>query len=447
MEEKHSSGKGMGFSLHNVIFNRQMSEAVKRAVCVVCCISMMLCPALHRITAAAADGQAAVSFRELNDNGVFLKQSQARVCTLTSSAMMVRRAAMLMGQQDWQLITEQSIRKDAWAEGTGLKWNFTTYGIAVAHKTLSSKEELIQMLDVHPEGIVIYDSRKPHAVLATDYTDGVFYCSDPSNDMPTGRYPIAQASITVESARRCWYVKQPGVTSIDKEADGRDFSNEDLKDEVSGENSADYLGIDGTDRDNMQNNSTGNDGQDEGSDHSDLENKDSKDGDKDGDLDQIVEEPIDDAQDKKYEVSGLIYQILDRVDLTAVCVGQAAADAAVIVPDTVMLEGDEYRVLSISDGAFANAVKLKSITIGKNVQSIGAKSFYRCKKLKSVIINADDLKTIGSDAFAQIHKKVKIYILADQMKEFGKLLVGTSVPGTVVIKINQVSSKKTEKKV
>ena len=72
MEEKHSSGKGVGFSLHNVIFSRHMSDAVKRAVCVVCCISMMLCPTLHRITAAAADGQAAVSFRELNDKGVFL---------------------------------------------------------------------------------------------------------------------------------------------------------------------------------------------------------------------------------------------------------------------------------------------------------------------------------------------------------------------------------------
>lgn len=158
----------------------------------------------------------AVTFSELNDNEVFLKQSQAHVCTLTASAMMIRRAAMLSGNKDWRQITEQSVRKYAWAEKTGLKWNFTAAGISVAHKTLSSKNELIRLLDKHPEGIVIYNSRKPHAILVTDYTDGIFYCSDPSNDKPYGRYPIAQASITAESAKRCWYVKKPVNLVVDR---------------------------------------------------------------------------------------------------------------------------------------------------------------------------------------------------------------------------------------
>ena len=146
---------------------------------------------------------AGVSFEQLNGKDVFLKQSQARVCTLAASAMMIRRAAMLSGNADWKQITEQSIRKSAWSEGSGLKWSFKAAGITVAHKTLSSKKELISLLDKHPEGIVIYNSRKPHAILITDYTDGVFYCSDPANNKPQGRYPVSQASITVESAGRC----------------------------------------------------------------------------------------------------------------------------------------------------------------------------------------------------------------------------------------------------
>ena len=158
----------------------------------------------------------AVTFTELNDKEVFLKQSRAHVCTLTASAMMIRRAAMLSGNKDWRQITEQSVRKYAWVEKTGLKWNFTAAGISVAHKTLSSKNELIRLLDKHPEGIVIYNSRKPHAILVTDYTDGIFYCSDPSNDKPYGRYPIDQASITPESAKRCWYVKKPVNLVVDR---------------------------------------------------------------------------------------------------------------------------------------------------------------------------------------------------------------------------------------
>lgn len=165
--------------------------------------------------AANIPDKTAVTFSELNDKEVFLKQSQAHVCTLTASAMMIRRAAMLSGNKDWRQITEQSVRKYAWAEKTGLKWNFMAAGISVAHKTLSSKNELIRLLDKHPEGIVIYNSRKPHAILVTDYTDGIFYCSDPSNDKPYGRYPIAQASITAESAKRCWYVKKPVNLVVD----------------------------------------------------------------------------------------------------------------------------------------------------------------------------------------------------------------------------------------
>ncbi len=154
-------------------------------------------------------GEAVVTFSELNDDEVFLKQSQAHVCTLTSSTMMIRRAAMLSGNQEWKKITEASVRKTAWLEGTGLRWNFTSFGITVAQKSLSSGNELIGLLDQHPEGIVIYNTRQPHAILVTDYTDGVFYCSDPVNNAPSGRYPVSMASITIESASRCWYVKNP----------------------------------------------------------------------------------------------------------------------------------------------------------------------------------------------------------------------------------------------
>ncbi len=223
MKEKNKSGQAVSKA---VSYSRpRLSGIARLCVCMACCFCMLFQTVKCESVVLAADGQASVTFQQLNDPAVFLKQSQSRVCTLTSSAMMIRRTAMLMGNEDWQQITEQSIRREAWSEGSGLKWDFTTYGITVAHKTLASKDELIRMLEQHPEGIVIYNARKPHAVLVTDYTDGVFYCSDPSNDMPVGRYPIAQASITVESASRCWYVKQPSVTVItdsEQNPDGED---------------------------------------------------------------------------------------------------------------------------------------------------------------------------------------------------------------------------------
>lgn len=299
----------------------------------------------------------AVTFSELNDEEVFLKQSQARVCTLAASTMMIRRAAMLSGNTDWRQITEKSVRKYAWAEKTGLKWNFTAAGISVAHKTLASKNELIQLLGKHPEGIVIYNSRKPHAILVTDYTNGILYCSDPSNDKPSGRYPITQASITAESAGRCWYVKHPVDLTVVKT----------------------------------------------------------------------------DEQQSEQAVNGLLYRVLDQEKKTAVCTGRIAEDTVVTVPETVMLNGMEYQVVQIAEGAFADSGKLKEITIGANVAEIEPKAFFQCKKLQKVTIHADNLKKIGTDAFGKIHKKARILIIGEQMETFAALLSGTAVPVTATI--------------
>ena len=55
-------------------------------------------------------------------------------------------------------------------------------GVTMTHDYVSSVEDLKKLLEEHPEGIVAYDSNKPHAIALTDYdaeTD-TFYCSDPA---------------------------------------------------------------------------------------------------------------------------------------------------------------------------------------------------------------------------------------------------------------------------
>lgn len=153
----------------------------------------------------------AATFTEINQSSVFLKQEHNNTCTLSAVAMMLRRAAMLGGNGAWYSITESGIRSTAWVEETGLRWNFTFAGIAVAKaKDLGgSAEKLASLLAAHPEGIVIYDRTKPHAVLVTDYTGGVFYCAEPAAAYPAGRIPLDQAFITLSSVKEYWYVKSP----------------------------------------------------------------------------------------------------------------------------------------------------------------------------------------------------------------------------------------------
>lgn len=397
MEEKHIVRSTPGLAM--------LKTKAKHIICLAFCISLFLQAMPCMGAELPGAGQPSVTFSELNADAVFLKQTQSGVCTLASSAMMVRRAAMLSGNRDWQQITEKSIRKYAWAEGTGLKWDFTVSGISVAQKTLASKNELIKLLDKHPEGIVIYDTRKPHAILATDYTDGVLYCSDPSNDRPIGRYPIEKASITAEAATRCWYVKKPVDLSVVK--DNSDDSASTGGNANNGDSAGDNANSGDSAGDNANSGSINADGSD-------------------------------------YEAGSLKYRILGAEAKTAVCIGQAKEKTSVTVPDTVKVNGEEYRVIQIAENAFANSAKLKEISIGANVGSIEPKAFYKCKKLKKVTIHAKNLRAIGADAFAKINKKAQILVLAGQLETFAALLTGTSLPGTATVGVYSGSGSGTK---
>ena len=143
------------------------------------------------------------------DAGFYFKQSRGGTCTLASAAMMLRRRAYLDGLTDWIDVTENSVKSSAWAGGLSHSFNYKA--MQVGYATLPSSnagktQVLIELLAQHPEGIVLYDRRQPHAVLLTDYTDGVFYCSDPAGSVSSGRVPISSVSISIAGASCYWYI-------------------------------------------------------------------------------------------------------------------------------------------------------------------------------------------------------------------------------------------------
>ena len=134
------------------------------------------------------------------DAGFYFKQSRGGTCTLASAAMMLRRRAYFDGLSDWTNVTENSVRSTAWAKG--LAHSFTYKEMQVGYATLPSSLQsktavLISLLEQHPEGIVLYDRTQPHAVLLTDYTNGIFYCSDPAGNIGYGRIPITSSSVSL----------------------------------------------------------------------------------------------------------------------------------------------------------------------------------------------------------------------------------------------------------
>lgn len=172
----------------------------------------------------------AATFDEVNQSEVFLKQpSGSSTCTLVAATMMVRRAAMLNNDANWAGITTDDMSSEAWSAGVGLNWDFTYNGITVTHASFSGDAaDLAVRLAAHPEGIVLYKqkSNQNHAVLVTDYTDGVFYCADPSPSAPSGRITMDQATINIEDSNYIWYVTSPDLYLTD--AKGNVISHENV---------------------------------------------------------------------------------------------------------------------------------------------------------------------------------------------------------------------------
>ena len=162
---------------------------------------------------ALAPSVLAAELPSIDEAQVFIKQTRSTgTCTLASAAMMLRRAAILSGNESWDQITEASCRSAFWRGG--LPYEFSYGDVTVGHGWLpggdANREALAGILAEHPEGVVILSYGAHHGILLTDYTDGVFYCADPAPSVPAGRMPIDQAWGTrVENSSAYWYVTSP----------------------------------------------------------------------------------------------------------------------------------------------------------------------------------------------------------------------------------------------
>ncbi|WP_026496183.1 leucine-rich repeat protein [Butyrivibrio sp. WCD3002] len=78
--------------------------------------------------------------------------------------------------------------------------------------------------------------------------------------------------------------------------------------------------------------------------------------------------------------------------------------------NTVTVAGKTYPVVAIANNACKNNRKINTVTIGSNVESIGNKAFFKCKKLGKVTIQANKSLKIGKGAFKKIGKDATIKV-------------------------------------
>lgn len=140
------------------------------------------------------------------------------------------------------------------------------------------------------------------------------------------------------------------------------------------------------------------------------------------------------AKGKKYTTGNVTYKVTKSAakngTVTVSGVKTKKLKSATI-KDTVKIDGYTFKVTAIAAKAFKGCSKLKSVTIGKNVKTIGANAFAGDKKLKTIKIKGSALKSVGKKAFSKVPKSAKATVPKKKKKAYKKLLKKGKFTGKV----------------
>lgn len=134
-----------------------------------------------------------------------------------------------------------------------------------------------------------------------------------------------------------------------------------------------------------------------------------------------------------FVVSNGKYVITDGNKLTVQFIGVSKKSAtSVTIPASVKIKDEFYKVTSIKANALKGNTKIKKLTIGSNVKTIGKKAFYGCKNLKTVTINTTKLtiSSVKADAFKGLNGKAKVTVPADLGPFYETMLEAKGLNGT-----------------
>ena len=130
----------------------------------------------------------------------------------------------------------------------------------------------------------------------------------------------------------------------------------------------------------------------------------------------------------KYTVGGNQYTVLKAGLSVRFSKANPKAKTATI-PNTITVDGINYKVAEVGANAFKNNKKVKNVTIGANVVKVANKAFNKCPSLRNVIIKTTLLtkKTASKKCFSKVHKKMVIKVPKKVKKSYAKIFKGFKV--------------------
>ena len=97
---------------------------------------------------------------------------------------------------------------------------------------------------------------------------------------------------------------------------------------------------------------------------------------------------------------------------------------SISIKNTVSICGIKFKVTAVANKALYKNTTITSLTIGKNVTSIGKYAFYGCTKLKTITIKSASLtsKSLGTKSFSGIYSKAVVKVPKAKYSAYKSLL-------------------------
>ena len=151
---------------------------------------------------------------------IYQTQTIAHTCTLIAATMMLRNYSCQRGSP-YEQVTETGVGHFAWTKQYGLSQEFTIGQVHVTcnadiRNCIDKKAYLINVLQYHPEGVVIYDTGAPHAIwlFGYDVDSDTFYCADTIASRGGRAIPLEDSIIRgatqadkVNTIDKIWYIE------------------------------------------------------------------------------------------------------------------------------------------------------------------------------------------------------------------------------------------------
>jgi hypothetical protein len=150
-------------------------------------------------------------------------------------------------------------------------------------------------------------------------------------------------------------------------------------------------------------------------------NKPDEDDDDDSQVEDILDEEDYPEVGDIFAVKGLKYKVVtsypEKKEFEVTCMGANSKNITkATIPAYVSYDEYDFKVVSIGKKAFFGCKKLKTVSIGKYVESVGVQAFFECTSMKKITIPSKVSK-IGAQAFAKCKNLTQITIKSTLLKE------------------------------